>query len=101
VIEADVPVERFSWVAARCRGSRLLPQQPAPQRVFAHTSPAYLTDPGDRPRANPAALKRFIGHLDRMLGWVAREARCPSEKSRAALAEVFTAARDELERRMG
>jgi hypothetical protein len=99
VIESEVPVGKFGWLAARCRGSHLLPQNPAPQRVFAHTSPAYLTVPEDRPRADPAALKRFIGHLDRMLDWVAREARCPTEKHRAALAEVFTTARAELQRR--
>jgi hypothetical protein len=99
VIEAEVPVTKSTWLAARCRGSYLLPQQPAPQRVFAHTSPSYFTVAADRAQADPAALKRFIGHLDRMLEWVARDARCPSEKHRAALAEVFRTARAELQNR--
>jgi hypothetical protein len=99
VIEAEVPVAKSTWLAARCRGSHLLPQQSAPQRVFAHTSPAYFTVEGDKARADPAALKRFIGHLDKMLEWVAREARCPTEKHRAAMAEVFTTARAELQSR--
>jgi hypothetical protein len=99
VIEAEVSLEKNTWVAARCRGGHLLPQHSAPQRVFAHTSPAYFTVPGDKTHADPGALKRFIGHLEKMLEWVAREARCPSEKHRAALAEVFTTARAELQSR--
>jgi hypothetical protein len=88
VIEAEVSAEKYGWLAARSVGW---------QRTFAHTSPAYLTN---CPRADPAALTRFLGHLDKMLEWVAREARCPTEKHRAALAEVFTAARAELQRRI-
>lgn len=87
VIEAEVSAEKYGWLAARSVGW---------QRTFAHTSPAYVTN---SPRADPAALTRFLGHLDKMLEWVAREARCPTEKHRAALAEVFAAARVELQRR--
>jgi hypothetical protein len=100
VIEAEVPMKANGWLAARCRGNHLLPQHPAPQRVFAHTSPAYFTVPEGKSQADPVVLKRFIGHLDKMLEWVAREARCPTEKHRAALTEVFTAARQELLRRL-
>jgi hypothetical protein len=100
VIEAEVSMKGSGWLAARCRGSHLLPQHSAPQRVFAHTSPAYFTVPEGKPQGDPVALKRFIGHLDRMLEWVAREARCPTDKHRAALAEVFTVARTELQRRI-
>jgi hypothetical protein len=99
VIETEVPIKESCWLAARCRGSHLLPQWTAPQRVFAHTSPAYVAFAEAKPRAEPVALRRFVGHLDKMLEWVAREARCPSEKHRAALAEVFTTARAELQRR--
>ncbi len=100
VIEKEVLAEATAWVAARCRGAHLLPQHPAPQRIFAHTSPVYLTPAGERRPADGVALARFIGHLDRMLEWVAREAHCPTDKHRAALAEVFTTARAELQRRL-
>jgi hypothetical protein len=100
-LELDVPVTACAWLAARCRGSHLLPQRPAAQRVFAHTSPAYATIPGQKVQPEPAAIKRLVGNLDKMLEWVAREARCPTEKHRADLTGVFSAARQELLRRGG
>jgi len=96
----EIEVTTGGWIAARCRGSHLLPQRPAPQRVFAHTSPVFFNVAEDKPRAEPTAARRFIGHLDKMLEWVANEARCPTEKHRADLANVFTAARHELQRRL-
>jgi hypothetical protein len=101
VIETEWPVTAGGWLAARCRGSHLLPHRPAAQRVFAHTSPVYVRVAGQEPSADQAALKRFIGHLEKMLQWVAHEACCPTDKHRAALADVFTAARQELLRRLG
>jgi hypothetical protein len=99
VLEADWPVAAGGWLAARCRGGQTLPQRPAPQRVFAHTSPVYTRVAGQPPRADEAARRRFLGHLDRMLEWVAREARCATEPQRERLAGVFRAAREELTRR--
>jgi hypothetical protein len=96
VIEAEVPAGSGGWVAARCRGSLQLPHRPAPQRVFAHSSPVYVTVAGRPVTADRKAVSRLVGHLDRMLEWVAREARCPTEKHREALAAVFRAARQEL-----
>jgi len=93
VIEAPVPMTADGWLAARCSGGQ-------PHHAFAHTSPVYFVVPGAKPQPDAVALQRLIGELDRMLEWVAREARCPTEKHRAALAAVFTAARDQLQRRM-
>jgi len=98
VLEVEVPIESCGWLAARCHGSHLVHHRPE-QRVFAHTSPIYVTVPGQKPPVDTAAVQRFLGEIDRMLDWVAREARCPTEKHRAALADVFTAARAELQRR--
>jgi hypothetical protein len=67
--------------------------------VFGHSSPIYVRVAGQEPPADPAAVRRFLGHLDWMLEWVAQTARCPTEKHRAALADVFSAARAELLRR--
>jgi hypothetical protein len=100
ILEIERPVTASGWLAARCRGRQLLPQRPAPQRVFAHTSPVNVRLVGQDPPIHPAAQKRLLGHLDKMLEWVAHEARCPTEKHRAALAAVFTAARTPLERRV-
>jgi hypothetical protein len=88
VIELELPVAESAWIAARCGGSH-----------FAHSSPVYVRVAGQAPRADRAACQRFIDHLDRMLRWVTRKARCPTEKHRAALADVFNAARAELLRR--
>ncbi len=90
IIETEVPMTADGWLAARCGGGH----------AFAHTSPVYFLVPGAKPRVDAAALQRLIGELDRMLEWVAREARCPTEKHRAALTAVFTAARAQLQRRI-
>src|SRR5262249_34054246 len=98
VLEAEVPIDSCGWLAARCHGDHLMHHQPE-QRVFAHTSPVYITVPGQKPRLDADARARLTGHLDRMLDWVRREARCPTEKHRATWENIFTAARSELERR--
>jgi hypothetical protein len=99
VIELALPVAESGWLAARCGG-----RQPVPslmELVFAHSSPVYVRVAGQEPRADREACQRFINHLDEMLQWVQRGARCPTDKHRADLANVFTAAREELLRRMG
>ncbi len=69
--------------------------------MWAHTSPVYVRQ-ADQPRlTDRQALTRFIADLDRTLGWVTHRARCSTDKHRAALADVFTAARQELVRRLG
>jgi hypothetical protein len=101
IVETELPLAASGWVAARCGGGHLLPHPAAAGRAFAHTSPVYVRVAGQQPRADPVALKRFADELDQMLRWVQRDARCPTEKHRAALTEVFAAARAELQRRAG
>jgi hypothetical protein len=99
VLETDVPLSSSGWLAARCRGEQQLLQRPANQRVFAHTSPVYVQVAGQPAPVDVAALNRFVAELDRMLDWVGRAARSENERQREHLAEIFRAARQELQRR--
>jgi hypothetical protein len=99
VLETDLPVPSSGWLAARCRGEQQLLHRPANQRVFAHTSPVYVQAEGSPAAVDAGAVNRFTAELDRMLDWVAREARCENERQREHLAEIFQAARQELRRR--
>jgi hypothetical protein len=99
ILDADVPLPSSGWLAARCRGEHQLLQRPANQRVFAHTSSVYVQVEGKPAPVGAAALNRFVAELDRMLDWVAREARCVNQRQREHLAEVFQSALQELRRR--
>jgi hypothetical protein len=101
VLETDLPVTASGWLAARCQGDHQLLSRPANQRVFAHTSPVYVQIDGKPPQADAVAVAPFLSALDKMLDWVAREARCETAKQREHLAGIFQAARQELLRRQG
>jgi hypothetical protein len=101
VLDTELPVAGGGWLAVHCRSHHLLPHEPGAQRVFALSSPVYVRVAGKEPQADASALKSLMEHLDEMLQWVQHGARCSTEKHRADLANVFTAARDELLRRMG
>ncbi len=101
VLDTEVPVAGGGWLAVHCRSHHLVPHEPGAQRVFALSSPVYVRVAGKEPPADATALKSVMKDLDEMLQWVQHGARCPTEKHRADLANVFTAARDKLLRRMG
>jgi hypothetical protein len=84
-VETDVPITAPGWMTARCRG--------------AQASPIYFRIAGQAPAPNAVAVAPFMGQLDKMLEWVAREARC-DDQQRQRLAGVFEAARQELLRRV-
>jgi hypothetical protein len=88
-------------MAARCRGEQQVFHRPANQRVFAHTSPVSVQVAGRENRPDAVALARFIGHLERGLEWVRREARCDNDAQREHLAGIFQSARDVLRQRGG
>jgi hypothetical protein len=95
-LEAELSLPKGGWLAARCWGTE---QTETGQWVGAQTSPVYVQVAGQPAAPDPAALAALTARLDKMLAWVANEARCPTDKHRAALADVFTAARAELQRR--
>jgi hypothetical protein len=99
-LEFDLDPPASGWLAARCRGEQQLPHRPAYQRVFAHSSPVYLTAEGQPERAGQETLGRFIKDLDQMLEWVRSRARCETDKQRQHLAGIFTTAREVLRQRL-
>ncbi len=89
VLEVDQPARDGDWLAARCLGGR-------GDAVLAHSSPVYIRGAGGGPARDRSAAAGFEEQLEAMLGWVKAEARCPTDKHRAALAGVFTRAREKL-----
>jgi hypothetical protein len=83
VIEADIPVGKGGWLAARCGQA-------------AHTSPVYVQVEGKPPPPSAEALTFVTKHLDEMVEWVAREGRYESPQQRQRLAGVFTSALEVL-----
>jgi hypothetical protein len=100
VVDAEVAVPPCLWLAARCRGRHRLCLGTGCQNVWAHTSPVYVRQADQPHLVDQKAVARFTRDIGEMLQWVANRARCPTEKHRADLANVFTAAREELLRRM-
>jgi hypothetical protein len=101
VLETEMTLPAGGWLAARCRGSHQLFHRPANQRIFAHTSPVYMTVAAQLPRPDPKAVMTLTSHLDRMLEWAQRAARCENDRQRDHLANIFRSAREILLRRGG
>ncbi len=83
-LEADIPITAPGWLMARCWGP-----------FGAQSSPAYVTVGGKSAHPSAAMIAPLMASLDKMLEWVAREARC-DDQQRQRLAGVFEAARQEL-----
>jgi hypothetical protein len=68
VLEHEFTPTTSGWFAMRCRGDALVASRPAPQRLFAHTSPVVVDNPG---KANPKAagaraeLKKELENMKR------------------------------------
>ncbi len=93
IIEREFNVEESGWLAVYCKGKTLLPSWPAPQHVFAHTSPVFVQR-ADRPyQARPDAIQELRAKLDEMLAWAQR-------MQSKRLMHIFEAARTELAKRL-
>jgi hypothetical protein len=90
-IEAEVPLERSTWLVARCRGSVAQGWTAA-----AHTSPIYLRLEGRPPLPDPARLTSLLTGLERTREWVERQARCETDRQREHLRGILDAARTRL-----
>lgn len=89
------------WLAARCQGAQRLPQRPASQCVFAHSSPVYV-QVADRPlKPTAATLAPLLRELERMEDWAKTRARCEDDRRRNQLVTIFHSARQELLKRAG
>jgi hypothetical protein len=98
-VETELSVSEGGWLAARCWGGGP-PGSGEGQCVYAHTSPVYFEVEGRPVRPDADTAAPLLDVLDRTLAWVAGEARCEDDRQRARLAEVLTAGRRELERRV-
>jgi hypothetical protein len=92
-LEEDVTLPGGGWLLARCWGEY---DDAAEAWVAAITSPVYVQVEGQSPRPKPAIIARFTGYLDRMLGWVSKDARCENDRQRQHLANIFEKAREIL-----
>jgi hypothetical protein len=92
-----VTLPEGGWLAARCHGTEHYPFQGG----YAHTSPVTVRVGGRPPKTDPAAVAGLITHVERMLAWVEREARCENDRQRERLADIFRGARDVLAGRQG
>jgi hypothetical protein len=99
VLEVDLPVATSGWLAARCRGAQQLIYGPAPQRLFAHTSPVYVQVEARPQRADAATVVALSADLDRMLDWVGREGRFENDHQLDHLAGIFRSAKRVLAER--
>jgi hypothetical protein len=95
-VEADLPVPGSGWLAARCWGDY---DGDKCDWIGAQSGPVYVTVAEKPLRPTAATVAPFLAKLDKMLEWVAREARCENDQQRQRLAGVFEAARAELLRR--
>src|SRR5581483_5201349 len=77
------------WLAGRCRGTQLIADRPASQRVFAHTSPVYVRIQGKPPFREAPAVAALSKQLDLMREWVRHTARCTTEQQRSHLEQIF------------
>jgi hypothetical protein len=95
-VEAEIAMTDPGWLAARCWGPYVEGRE---DWVGAQTSPVYVRIDSKSPRPDAAAVAPFLAKLEKMLEWVEREARCPTDRDRQRLAAVFEAAKQELLRR--
>jgi hypothetical protein len=91
LLEEVVTFGASGWLAARCWRD-----DPQSSRATAQTSPVYVTIAGEPMRRDLGTVDTLLGHLERMLRWVAEEAQCDTEAERTRLAKVFQSARDLL-----
>ncbi len=96
-LEVELPIATTSWLAARCRGQEQILDRPANQRVFAHSSPVYVTVPGTAPPGGDEARRPLLADLDKMLLWARDPARSDPGQRQIWL-DLFAAAARRLAR---
>jgi hypothetical protein len=97
-LESEVSLPGGGWLLARCWGAY---DDSMEGWVAAITSPVYVRVEGRSPPPDPATVAKFLGYLEKMLGWVKEEARCENEQQREHLAGIFREARQALQKRGG
>ena len=104
-LEATVPIEAPTWIAARAWARTLLPYQvwtdltPEGIPVMAHTSPVYVELEATR-IARSQALRDMIRSARRALAWAQGEANYHTEQERSRVEAIFREAISRLEARL-
>ena len=104
-LQAEIPIEKPDWIAARAWGRTLLPYQvwtdltPEGIPVMAHTSPVYI-EVADRKLARSQAVRDMIRSARRALSWAHGEANYHTERERSQVEAVFRGALSRLEARL-
>lgn len=97
-LNADIKISRSSWLAARVRGSKPLPQNPWPSiwgtgmPAMAHTNPIYVEVDGKRLWSKEDA-DFLIEQCDIALEWVRTEAHYHKEEQREEVIALFQKAK--------
>jgi hypothetical protein len=87
-----------TWIAARARGSELMPYQvwrtinATGIPPMAHTSPIYLSVEG-RPVWVPEAARQLQARVEAAINWVETQGRYRTEAEREEIIELFQRAR--------
>ena len=97
-LKEKVSLSGSGWLAARC-ASKLGPTTSWTLGIQAHTSPVYVTVPGQELFSAPAA-NYFLTLIDGAETWVRNLATRPDPQQMARALQVFTDARERLHRRL-
>src|SRR5439155_15880171 len=97
-LRENVPLSGPGWLAARC-ASKIGPTTGWTLGIQAHTSPVYVSVPGQELFSAPAA-NYFLILIDGAETWVRTLATRPDAERLARALQVFTDAREHLHRRL-
>lgn len=93
-LEAKLPIERSTWLAARAYSPEKLPYQAFPMAglpsvpVMAHTSPIYVSVEG-QPRRSPEDARVLLGWVQEAIEWARTQARFEKPEQREDMITLF------------
>jgi hypothetical protein len=96
-LEAEVPIERSTWLAARAYSPGELPYQAfsmagfAGIPVMAHTSPIYV-NVDEAPRRSPEDARILLGWVEDAIEWAQNKGRFASDEHRDEMIALFRSA---------
>ena len=97
-LREKIPLSGPGWLAARC-ASRYGPTTAWSLGIQAHTSPVYVTRPGQELFSTPAATY-FLSLIDGAESWVKNLATRPDTERLARVLRLFADARERLHQKM-
>jgi hypothetical protein len=95
-IHVDAKLPAAGWLAARCSGPRVDPENKGSLCFGAHTGPIYIEVGGRPPPANSKSLAALLERLDKMLARMRKRFPPGNGHSRNRLIAIFEDARKTL-----